>query len=341
MIPQNYSKTIAKEELTGISSRQADLPDSLKEYASLIEKEFSWRGYRSRNSDLAHLGKAELVDHFLACGIKEPRHWKPSAYLLDRRFALAARSGSNIHLRTNVQAVIHCYHYDVLCYFLPYLRQMARIGAKIMLLVANDNISDSVLDDFILRLYTGCAKHSWKRVENRGEDWSSFSDAYLLGYFNNPGLTIKLQTKKSLNLGADGGNAWIDEAIAPLCGNTLSILSILERAQLHTNFTAASQTVASEGFGFNPDLVTEFIRRLPIGEEHRYKNVPFAAGSMFVASNSLIRAFFSQLGEVNYNYISSKGSAYCGRFPGHALERLFFYYSSHLQQSGDCHVSWI
>ncbi len=306
---------------------------ALKSHAPLIVKEFNWKGYKQRNKDLAHLLPSQLVDHFLEHGIRECRHWDPSASLLDRRFAWAIHSSSDLHLKTKIQVVTHVYHFKVLCSLLPLLKILARAGAKINLLVANERISESVLNEIVSSLNSGSTEHQWFRVQNQGEDWCSFHEAYRLKLFETEGITYKLQTKLASNLGPDGGAAWIEEALGPLCGNQAAVLKTLQSLISDSHLIAASSAVGRTGFGQNPDLVKVFIERACKHAWSHYLEVPFASGSMFAAKNSLISSFYSKIGEVDYSKRYENGSDFCGRYPGHALERVFFYYA--LDQSID------
>ncbi len=56
-------------------------------------------------------------------------------------------------------------------------------------------------------------------MPNYGEDWSSFHLAIQQGLLIKTGVIYKMQTKKSANLGPDGGVAWTDEALQPICGS--------------------------------------------------------------------------------------------------------------------------
>ena len=210
-----------------IKQRVDFLPSILVPYVDLLASIFDWKAYRKRNQDLRGLSPFELAAHFLDHGMTEPRHWSESASLMDRRFAWAAYSISDCHLRSNVQAVVHVYHYNVLCDLLPYLKTLARLGVKIHLLVVNQSISSSALDEILDLLFSGAVKHQWLRLPNHGEDWSSFHAAYDLGLFESEGITFKIQTKLSKNLGADGGSSWIDEALGPICGNQAAVSKAL------------------------------------------------------------------------------------------------------------------
>ena len=230
--------------------------------------------------------------------------------------------------RSNMQAVVHCYHYDVLCYLAPYLRHIARLGGDIHLLVVNDNLLDSALDDYLSSLNTGFTRHSWIRVPNYGEDWSSFHHAFRLGLFNHEGVTFKIQTKRSSSLGSDGGSVWIDDALGPLCASSSSIVRTLSSLSDNNGSIVSSTYVRCKEFGANPKLVSEYIEKMNLGDSSKYKMTYFAGGSMFAATNKIIRGFYERLGDVDYSKIVDGGNSYCGRFAGHALERVFFYYAT-------------
>lgn len=320
-----------------ISSRRQDLPAPLRPYVDRIMSSFDWQGYSSRNKDLAGLKPIDLVSHFLAHGIAEPRSWNPKAALLDRRFAWTAQSGHHSHLQHNLQAVVHCYHFDVLCLLMPYLRNVARLGGAVHILVANDKISSFVMDGFLQGLSTGARRHSWRRVVNYGEDWSSFDQASKDGLFDEDGITIKMQTKKSSNLGKDGGLAWIDEALAPICGTYMAIERLLTQLSKDHVSVQASQLTKRSGFGANEELVVAFAARLGLVADQQSRSLPFSGGSMFAARNQAIREFFTALGPVDYSK-SYSSSPYCGRYAGHALERVFFYFCNCLY--GPDSVTW-
>lgn len=309
-----------------IKRRTDSLPDVLVPYVDLLASIYSWKGYKERNQDLRRLSPAQLVSHFLDHGISEPRHWNLGAALMDRRFAWAVHSKSDAHLRANIQAIVHVYHYNVLCELLPYLKILARLGSRVVLLVVNQQISPSSLDDIIAGLYTGAADHQWLRLENRGEDWSSFHAAYDLGLFDHEGITFKIQTKLSRNLGLDGGAAWIDEAIGPICGNQAALSNALTQLTDCTYDIVASSAVSRTGFGENQQLVVSFAERVCATKVELLTGMRFAAGSMFAAKNCFIRDFYSTIGVVDYSEEHARGSAYCGRYAGHAIERVFFYY---------------
>lgn len=310
-----------------IKQRVQSLPNILIPHVDLLASIFDWKGYKKRNQDLGRLAPAPLVSHFLDHGITEPRHWIADAALMDRRFAWAIHSMSDCHLRTNVQVIAHVYHYNVLCDLLPYLKILARMGAKIYLLVVNQSISSSALDNMLAALCTGAVQHQWIRLANNGEDWSSFHAAYDLGLFEPEGITYKIQTKLSKNLGTDGGSSWIDEALGPICGNQAAVSKVLSQLIDGSHVVASSSAVSRKGFGENPQLVRSFAERVCDTQSELLSNVEFAAGSMFAARNSFIREFYSKIGSVDYSKEYSGGSAYCGRYAGHALERVFFYYA--------------
>lgn len=303
------------------------LPSILVPHVDLLASEFDWRGYKKRNQDLARLSPAQLVSHFLEHGIAEPRHWVADAALMDRRFAWAIHSMSDCHLRVKTQAIVHVYHYSILCSLLPYLKILARLGSKIYLLVVNQSISSTVLDNILATLYAGTVEHQWVRIANHGEDWSSFHAAYNLGLFESEGVTFKIQTKFSKNLGADGGSSWIDEALGPICGNQAAVSNVLDRLTDGSCSIAASAAVKKKGFGENKPLVRFFSERTCPVDADLLSEVEFAAGSMFVARNNFITSFYSSLGDVDYSKEYSGGSQFCGRYVGHALERVFFYFS--------------
>lgn len=309
-----------------IKQQAGCLPDILAPHVDLLASTFSWKGYKKRNQDLGQLSPAQLVAHFLEHGIAEPRHWIANAALMDRRFAWAIYSMSDCHLRGKMQAIVHVYHYSVLCGLLPYLKTLARLGAKIYLLVANPSISCSALDNILATLYAGIVEHKWIKLVNHGEDWSSFHAAYDLGLFEHEGVTFKIQTKLSKNLGADGGSAWIDEALGPICGNQAAVSKVLSQLVDGTHVVASSSAVRRKGFGENPRLVCSFAERVCDTHPDVLSNVEFAAGSMFAVKNSLVREFYSAIGNIDYSREYSGGSDYCGRYAGHALERVFFYY---------------
>lgn len=305
-----------------------NLPAPLQPYIKLIAKSFSWKDYGTRNHDLTGLNPIGRVQHFVKHGITEPRGWNIKSSLLDRRFSWAAQTGHHSHLDFKLQAVVHCYHFDVLCSMLPYLRNVARLGGSVHLLVANNNLSSSVMDGFIKGLRTGAANHSWRRVINYGEDWSSFDQACKEGLFDEEGVTIKMQTKKSTNLGEDGGLAWIDEALAPLCGSYQVIEQLLNELCNNNSVAVASQLTKRHGFGANEQLLTSFSRKIGLDPSQGLKSMAFSGGSIFAAGNNQIKDFFNALGPVDYEEKHSD-SPFCGRYAGHALERLFFYYCSH------------
>jgi len=311
-----------------IKQRMHALPSTLMPHVDLLSSTFDWKGYKKRNQDLGRLSPAQLVTHFLDHGITEPRHWIADAALMDRRFAWAIHSMSDCHLRANVQVIVHVYHYNVLCNLLPCLKILARLGAKIYLLVVNQSISSSALDNMLATLCTGTVEHQWIRLANHGEDWSSFHAAYDLGLFESEGVTYKIQTKLSNNLGSDGGSSWIDEALGPICGNQAAVSKVLSQLIDGSHVVASSSAVSRKGFGENPQLVRSFAERVCDTQSELLSNVKFAAGSMFAARNSFIREFYSEIGSVDYSKEYSDGSAYCGRYAGHALERVFFYFAS-------------
>lgn len=326
-----------------IAKRIEQVPQILHNHIRLLADCFCWKGYKQRNQDLKHLSPFQLVEHFLNYGIYETRHWNKKASLLDRRFAWAIYSSKDVHLNAHIQAIAHVYHYDVLCSLLPYLRTLARLGTKIYLFVSNEKLGSCVLDEFLDSLYTGACKHEWYKVENHGEDWSSFHEAYRRDLFQHEGITFKIQTKKSSNLGADGGLAWIDEALGPICGNQNAISITLEKLVVETNAIAASAAVARSGFGANPSLVENLIKKICSFPPNAYSDSKFASGSMFALRNSTASNFYAKLGNVDYSQRLEEGSVYCGRFIGHGLERVFFYHA--LDQSNysahDQGVSWI
>jgi len=314
------------------------LPVVLQPYTDSIATEFKWKGYQARNDDLAGLSPSQLVEHFIAHGIKEPRHWDQDAPLLNRRFAWLYYSGNDSHLSSNIQAIVHCYHYQVLCYQLPYLRQLSRLGAKIVILVANPAIADSAVTDLLKSLNTGHVSHEWIRIENQGEDWSSFHLAYKSGVFDEAGVTYKFQTKLSANLGMDGGAAWIDEALGAVCGSQSLISRALGALIADGAPVAASAAVKRLGYGINEGLIRAFLSRLKFEDDVDFSTSPFAGGSMFVARNEFIKRFYVDLGEIDYSMAYDSGSKYCGRFAGHAIERVFFYYASRFSERP---VAWL
>lgn len=326
-----------------IRSNTYRLPPILSKHAELLATEFSWQGYQERNHDLRHLNPSQLVDHFLSHGLTEPRHWNPKASLLDRRFAWAAKSSNDAHLVSTFQAVVHVYHYTVLCHLAHYLKILARLGAKIHLLIANEAIADSVLDSFIRSLNSGVTNHSWWRVPNHGEDWSSFHVAFNRGIFKPGGITFKLQTKLSSNLGVDGGTAWIDEALGPLCGNQSVVSTVLEALSSRSYLVSASASLSRSGFGANPYLVKRFIDKSCVKSWKEYEADAFASGSMFAAGNDLIQKFYAAIGNIDYSEEDDNGTTYCGRYIGHALERVFFYHANDCEcaNHGAQSVCWL
>lgn len=324
-----------------IIKRRVDcLPSILAPHVDLLASTFDWKGYKKRNQDLGRLAPAQLVSHFLEHGIAEPRHWDADAALMDRRFAWAIHSMSDCHLRVKTQAIVHVYHYSVLCDLLPYLKILARLGAKICLLVVNQSISSSALDNVLATLYAGTVEHQWIRLVNHGEDWSSFHAAYDLGLFESEGITFKIQTKLSKNLGADGGSSWIDEALGPICGNQAAVSKALGHLIDGNCSISASLATRTTGFGANPQLVSSFAERLCKAHSDIFGNSPFSAGSMFAVRNVLVKEFYSVLGSVDYSREYVGGSRYCGRYLGHALERVFFYFAtSRLSRYGS--LNWI
>lgn len=308
-----------------IKQHSLELPAPLTSYVDAIAKAFDWKAYRMRSSDLAGFKPIDLVKHFLRFGIREPRHINGNSYLLDRRFAWTVQSGSQLHLTIPFQAVVHCYHYDVLCSLLSYLNNIARLGGSIHILVANESISSHAMDDFIHKLRASLNCHSWRRVVNYGEDWSSFHEAYHAGLFNEDGITIKMQTKRSSHLGSDGGQSWIDEALGPLCGTYWAIEQLLRNLTQGGASVQASRITKCVGFGVNAELVSSFIEAVGLPIEDKLHVQPFSAGSMFAATNQVIREFYHSLGNVDYSQVYS-ASPYCGRYAGHALERVFFYF---------------
>lgn len=316
-----------------IKQQAGCLPSILAPHVDLLASTFSWKGYKKRNQDLGRLTPVQLVAHFLEHGIAEPRHWIANAALMDRRFAWATHSMSDCHLRTKMQAIVHVYHYSVLCSLLPYLKILARLGAKIYLLVVNPSIASSALDNILATLYAGIVEHQWIRLVNHGEDWSSFHAAYDLGLFEHEGVTFKIQTKLSRNLGADGGSAWIDEALGPICGNQAAVSNVLSQLIDGNYSIAASLATSRIGFGGNSQLVCSFAEKVCLCQSDLFGETQFAAGSMFAARNSLIRDFYSTLGTVDYSREYLAGSQYCGRYAGHALERVFFYFATSFSAS--------
>jgi hypothetical protein len=385
-----------------------NLSKPYSEHADSIIRAFDWKAYRSRNKDIRRLSPLDATYHFVRHGLTEWRHFNSASKLLDRRFAFLDQVDEAWHLTTPLQAVVHCYHYDVLCKLLPYLRAIARLGGRVCILNSNSNLLDSVISEYLSSLNTGAAKHTAHRVPNHGEDWSSFHWAYSQGLFDGRGVTFKLQTKKSANLGIDGGLAWIDEALQPLCGSYQAIKNALKTTAKHEHSCMASQLVLRYGYGANPSLISEYIHRLGIpipkttnlfwrlengiavksgktGHPVAHPNLtepyqcqpdstvtpsvvvdaktreellrldddvqdepqlhstlnyaplsghevidyawPFAAGSMFAATNKTIRSFYEQIGSIDYSEEQAGGNEHCGRFIGHALERVFFYYA--------------
>lgn len=317
---------VSAEEM--IKQRAGCLPEVLAPHVDLLASIFSWRGYKKRNQDLCRLLPEQLVSHFLDHGISEPRHWNLEATLMDRRFAWAVHSNNDCHLRTNLQVVVHVYHYNVLCSLLPYLKTLARLGSKVVLLVVNETISASALDNALASLCAGAVEHQWLRLDNHGEDWSSFHAAYDLGLFDHDGVTYKIQTKLSKNLGADGGSVWIDEALGPICGNQAAVTRVVNSLTDGDYAVASSSAVRRKGFGENPGLVCSLARRVCDIKSDLLAGMDFAAGSMFALRNSLAREFYSTIGSLDYSKRYSEGSAYCGRYLGHALERVFFYFAN-------------
>lgn len=322
---------------TYIKKHSQELPAPLTSYVDAITKLFDWQAYRTRSVDLAEFKPIDLVKHFLRFGIREPRHINGNSHLLDRRFAWTVQSGSQSHLNVPFQAVVHCYHFDVLCNLLPYLKNIARLGGSVHILVANESISSHAMDDFLHELRASSNCHSWRRVVNYGEDWSSFHEAYNVGLFNEDGITIKMQTKRSSHLGSDGGQSWIDEALGPLCGSYWAIEQLLRNLTHEGVSVQASRITKCVGFGVNAELVTSFIEAVGLPIEDKRHVQPFSAGSMFAATNQVIREFYHSLGNVDYSQVYS-ASSYCGRYAGHALERVFFYFC--LSEYGRKSLRW-
>ncbi|WP_198006488.1 hypothetical protein [Cyanobium sp. PCC 7001] len=308
------------------------------DYREEIAARFSWVDYLACNADLAAMTPLQAVRHYITYGIYEPRQTDSKARLLDRRYALSGIYENAFTSDYPIQVIIHCYHFDVLCRMLSYLRSLARVGAVVRLVVANQSIEASALDDLLSSLYTGYRKHSWERVTNYGEDWSSFHHLFYSGAFSSRGATFKLQTKKSSNLGADGGMAWVDEALQPIASSYRATATVIKNLKAGTIKLAASKLCKRTGFGANPQLVAEYIHRLGLNEQSA-KRQSFCMGSMFAADNDLIQLFYSSLGDVDYRITSDGGSQFCGRYPGHAIERAFFYYS--YQALGDQSIVWL
>lgn len=318
-------KCSAEEQLLFSKSR---LPNVLQAYVEDIAHIFDWRSYQSNNQDLAEMSPLQLVDHFLVYGIAEWRHFRSEQTpLMDRKYSVAAKLGTDVHLKVNFQVLVHCFHLNVLLYIIPYLRYISRLGGKIILMVTNDTITDVSLESLLEDLYSGSVRHEFYRVPNKGEDWSSFHEAFKMGIFDHDGITFKMQTKKSAHLGNDGGNVWIDEALSPICGSYQALIKVLNAHRCEGALISASELTRFKGFGANPALLENYIDRLGIKEANYCSEMPFAGGSMFAVSNHFIRQFYMRLGDVDYDADVQGGGKYCGRFIGHALERVFFYYA--------------
>jgi hypothetical protein len=337
-LPNNLQRSAA-EQLLYSKDR---LPVSLQPYAVDIARQFNWRSYQCSNKDLAGMTPVQLVDHYLEHGISEWRHCHTEeAKLMDRRYAIAAKLNTDVHLSTDFQAVVHCFHFKILEYLAPYLRNIARLGGRIILMVSNDLISESSLESFLGEMSSGAASHRHYRVANRGEDWSSFHEAYKIGIFDDNGVTVKMQTKKSAHLGLDGGNVWIDEALGSICGTNKTLTEALEAISHEGALVLASSLIRFKGFGANPSLVKKYISRLKLEKMETLMCSHFAGGSMFAASNSYIRQFYQNLGDIDYKEEVAGGNEFCGRFIGHALERVFFYYAGSFDEPDKPAVRWV
>ncbi|QNI69779.1 rhamnan synthesis F family protein [Cyanobium sp. NS01] len=298
---------------------------------------FNWRDYRDLNEDLRSLSPLEVVKHYLANGIYEPRQILSSARLLDRRFAVQAKL-DRVAPDVSIQVVVHCYYYDILCGLHLYLRTLARLGAKILVLVVNDRIQDSVMDDFLGSLCTGGSNHEWFRMTNYGEDWSSFHLAFQQGLLIKSGVIYKIQTKKSANLGPDGGVAWTDEALQPICGSYSNVFDTTELLTHGMRSIVASSLCRQTGFGANKNMLYDYLEQLDLSVDAA-RNDSFCMGSMFAADAGFLHRYFSRLGQVDYKQESAGGTKFCGRYVGHAIERTIYYFAS--QVDGSQAVAWV
>ena len=305
--------------------------------AKKIAALFNWRDYRDLNEDLHSMSPLEVVKHYLANGMYEPRQTSKSATLLDRRFAAQSKL-NRVGPDTAIQVVVHCYYYDILCGLHLYLRTLARLGAKILVLVVNDRIQDSVMDDFLKSLRTGCSDHEWCRMANYGEDWSSFHLAFQQGLLIKTGVIYKIQTKKSTNLGLDGGVAWTDEALQPICGSYSRIFDTAELLSHGKSSVVASSLCRQTGFGINRNMIHDYLEHLGLSVDAA-QSESFCMGSMFAMDADFASRYFSRLGEVDYGQTSTGGNKFCGRYIGHAIERTIYYFAS--QVDGPQAVAWL
>ncbi len=283
------------------------------------------------------MGPLDVVKHYLENGMYEPRQTSKSATLLDRRFAAQSKL-NRIGPDVAIQVVVHCYYYDILCGLHLYLRTLARLGAKILVLVVNDQIQDSVMDDFLKSLSTGCSEHEWYRMTNYGEDWSSFHLAFQQGLLLKTGVIYKIQTKKSTNLGLDGGVAWTDEALQPICGSYSKVFDTAELLSTGNCSVVASSLCKQTGFGVNRNMIHDCLERLGLSVDAAQGDF-FCMGSMFAMDADFACRYFSRLGEVDYGQMSPGGTRFCGRYIGHAIERTIYYFAS--QVDGHQAVAWV
>jgi len=297
---------------------------------------FSWKDYIDRNPDLEGMTPLEACQHYVQNGIKEPRYTRNGPNIILRKYALDFTGVESKVSSVKVQAIVHCYYFDILLALEFYLRTLVRLGGDVHIYVNNETIPDVLLDSFVSELNSGASMVRWKRTPNLYDDWPSFHEAYKDGLFSSPGITYKLQTKKSSYLGADGGRTWLDELAQPILGSYGCIDNVVSSVGVGANIVG-SLLHQRIGFGINPTPLVELNEYLGIDNALAIK-FPFVAGAVFAISNECAQSFYAALPPIDYSKTYEKGTKYCGRYIGHALERAICYWAVKDSMDG---IQWV
>lgn len=303
---------------------------------SQIASQFDWYIYKSLNKDLSHMTPYMLVLHYFTHGLYEPRYIASGYSLIDRSLCLQKLDGISNYIEMPIYAVVHCYYFDILQALLPYLRLLSRLGATIRIYVNNVAIADHEISHYVDSISSLNSNVTWCRVPNLYDDWPTFFQAYNEGIFDNPGITYKIQTKKSHHLGIDGGRLWLDELLQPITGTYGSVFTVANYIK-DGHDMVGSLLHKRYGLGFNPSPLLSLCSALGIDSASLHK-LPFVGGAIFAVSNSMAKSFYSNLPYIDYTATFSNSTPYCGRYIGHALERLICYWSHfHSPKS----ISWL
>lgn len=307
------------------SSYKALHTEAYPSLAAILES-FNPEEYRQANQDVAAASKTErdLYQHYCHWGVHELRALGRGGGIIDRRKALALKSGTNAS--DDLCAYTHIYFPEIGPTLRPYLINLSALGSRICVSFSGVTFPPSEMKGFAEAIR--CERSSnvnFLEAPKDGRDWGGFYALWQRFPPADESFVFFLHSKKSVHMAPIVGEMWRNELLAPLCGSYGAILNTVKK--LRAGYSMVGSLLhKSHNVGPSRDLIEELLPL--IGLDRSIAEGDFVAGAMFAIRGAVLNEFFQSLGGAIDFKRQAQGATDFDGSMAHACERLIGYLAS-------------